>query len=83
MQYEDLYNIPQAAFDNALREEELESDEEMEKEMEIEREGPEFVPADSDDSDEYVKYFCFNFFDEKREKYKIIFEDVLRQQKHL
>lgn len=55
LQYQDLYNIPQAAFEQALREDEIESEEEleMEKEMELEGDGPEFVAADTD-SDEYV-----------------------------
>ncbi|KAJ3665038.1 hypothetical protein Zmor_000554 [Zophobas morio] len=52
--YQDLYNIPQTAFDDALRENEVEEEsegEEVEKEMEMETEddGPEFVPADTDE----------------------------------
>jgi hypothetical protein len=50
-----LYNIPQAVFDDALRENEVESEnEEIEKEMEIELEdnGEEFIPADTDDESE-------------------------------
>jgi protein MAK16 len=53
--YQDLYNIPQAVFDDALRENEVESEnEEIEKEMEIELEdnGEEFIPADTDDESE-------------------------------
>ncbi|KAK5650710.1 hypothetical protein RI129_001739 [Pyrocoelia pectoralis] len=54
--YQDLYNIPQMAFDNALNEEEIESEveSETEKELELEREiedGPEYVAAESDDDD--------------------------------
>lgn len=59
-QYEDLYNIPQAAFDRALEEEDVESESEAEseaeeeKEMEVEREGnlPEYIMADSDMEDD-------------------------------
>ncbi|RZC34643.1 MAK16 -like [Asbolus verrucosus] len=53
--YQDLYNIPQTAFDDALKENEVESeDEEIEKEMEIEGEddGQEFIPADTDEESE-------------------------------
>ncbi|EEZ98340.1 protein MAK16 homolog [Tribolium castaneum] len=52
--YQDLYNIPQTAFEDALRENEVESEtEETEKEMEIEGEDEgEFVPADTDDESE-------------------------------
>ncbi|XP_022904237.1 protein MAK16 homolog [Onthophagus taurus] len=48
--YEDLYNIPQTAFDSALREDEVESEEEVEREeeFEVENDGPQFVAADSD-----------------------------------
>jgi len=58
--YQDLYNIPQIAFENALNEEEVESAEEeiesetereQELEKEIEYDGPEFVPADTDDEE--------------------------------
>ncbi|CAH0552078.1 unnamed protein product [Brassicogethes aeneus] len=55
--YQDLYNIPQTAFDDAVEEREIESESEAEEEMEEEKEiemeneddGPEFVAADSDD----------------------------------
>jgi hypothetical protein len=69
-----LYNIPQAVFDDALRENEVESEnEEIEKEMEIELEdnGEEFIPADTDDESENEviiddiitkKIYFFNFF---------------------
>ncbi|KAK4883172.1 hypothetical protein RN001_006491 [Aquatica leii] len=52
--YQDLYNIPQMAFDNALNEEEIESEEEneIEKELELETEGPEYVAAETDDDDD-------------------------------
>lgn len=58
-QYQDLYNIPQTAFEDALKENEVESESEAEEEKEVEMDtenetdGPEFVPAYSDDdSDE-------------------------------
>lgn len=54
-----MYNIPQQAFDDALKEKEVESEdeneemeEEIENEMELDVDGPEFVPADTDESDE-------------------------------
>ncbi|KAJ8919188.1 hypothetical protein NQ315_012176 [Exocentrus adspersus] len=50
--YEDLYNIPQQAFEDALEEKEVESEhDEQEIEQEIENEGeePEFVVASSDE----------------------------------
>lgn len=54
-----MYNIPQQAFDDALKEKEVESEgeneemeEEIENELELEADGPEFVPADTDESDE-------------------------------
>ncbi|KAF5298589.1 hypothetical protein FQR65_LT09684 [Abscondita terminalis] len=50
--YQDLYNIPQMAFDSALNEEEIESEEEneTEKELELETEGgPDYVAADTED----------------------------------
>nr|CAI5830637.1 unnamed protein product [Callosobruchus analis]CAI5834443.1 unnamed protein product [Callosobruchus analis] len=53
--YQDLYNINEKAFNNALDENEIESEEEPEKEYELETEhdnGPEFVAADSDESDD-------------------------------
>ncbi|XP_044258842.1 protein MAK16 homolog B [Tribolium madens] len=52
--YQDLYNIPQTAFEDALRENEVESEtEETEKEVEMEGEdGSEFVPADTDEESE-------------------------------
>ncbi|XP_044757019.1 protein MAK16 homolog [Coccinella septempunctata] len=64
--YQDLYNIPQTAFDNALRENEIESDieegqmdeetnqeinKEVELELENEDETEEFVEADYDSDD--------------------------------
>lgn len=59
LQYQDLYNIPQTAFEDALKENEVESESEAEEEKEVEMEteneteGPEFVAAYSDDdSDE-------------------------------
>ncbi|KAJ8931394.1 hypothetical protein NQ314_015691 [Rhamnusium bicolor] len=58
--YQDLYNIPQQAFDDALEEREVESEaeeeQEVEMEMECETESPEFVAASSDESD-LVSYF--------------------------
>lgn len=61
-QYQDLYNIPQTAFEDALKEKEVESESEVEdeKEMEIEGEddGPEFVAADSDEESDVVSR-CF------------------------
>lgn len=63
-QYEDLYNIPQNAFEAAINEEEVESEveEESEKIMEMEREddGKEFIAAGSDESD-------FDMFEEDDE----------------
>ncbi|XP_019874119.1 protein MAK16 homolog [Aethina tumida] len=56
--YQDLYNIPQTAFDDAVQEKEVESESEAEVEVENEMEmegdddGPEFVAADSDDESE-------------------------------
>ncbi|KAF7265431.1 hypothetical protein GWI33_021090, partial [Rhynchophorus ferrugineus] len=51
--YQDLYNIPQTAFDEAQEENEIEDEEvESEKEMELETEGDdgvEYVAANSDD----------------------------------
>lgn len=53
MQYQDLYNIPQTAFDDALRENEVESEtEELEREIEGEDGGVQFVAADSDEESE-------------------------------
>lgn len=54
-----MYNIPQVAFDNALNEEEIESEveveseteKEQEMEQELEGDGPDFVPADTDDEE--------------------------------
>nr|CAI5830636.1 unnamed protein product [Callosobruchus analis]CAI5834442.1 unnamed protein product [Callosobruchus analis] len=57
--YQDLYNINEKAFNNALDENEIESEEEPEKEYELETEhdnGPEFVAADSDESDDVSIY---------------------------
>lgn len=62
-----MYNIPQAAFDDALKETEVESEEdeeekEIEREEEMETEGnlidmeKEFVPADTDDESENEVY---------------------------
>lgn len=70
-----MYNIPQQAFDDALQEKEVESEgeneemeEEIENELEIDDDGPEFVPADTDESEE-VKQFsavqytiCINIY---------------------
>lgn len=54
-----MYNIPQQAFDDALKEKEVESEseneemeEEIENEMELDNDGPEFVAANTDESDE-------------------------------
>nr|CAH7746216.1 unnamed protein product [Callosobruchus chinensis] len=51
--YQDLYNINEKAFNDALDENEIESEEEpeVEYELETEHDGPEFVAADSDESD--------------------------------
>ncbi|KAI4457951.1 maintenance of killer 16 mak16 protein-related [Holotrichia oblita] len=58
--YQDLYNIPQTAFDEALQEGEVEDeneeevDEEVEEEVEMEIENErEFVAADSESEDEF------------------------------
>ncbi|KAL3276801.1 hypothetical protein HHI36_012164 [Cryptolaemus montrouzieri] len=55
--YQDLYNIPQNVFDDALEEREVESEEdeeekEYELEQELENEGPEFIAGDSDEESE-------------------------------
>lgn len=54
-QYQDLYNIPQTAFDEAMQEgeiENVESEEENEQELEVEFETEkEYIAADSE-SDE-------------------------------
>ncbi|KAJ8983901.1 hypothetical protein NQ317_006705 [Molorchus minor] len=51
--YQDLYNIPQQAFDDALTEKEVESSEE-EVEVEKETEGSEFIAASSDEESDVV-----------------------------
>ncbi|KAK9687159.1 Ribosomal L28e protein family [Popillia japonica] len=52
--YQDLYNIPQTAFDQALREEEVEDEEEAEEEVEMEMENEnEFIAADSESENEF------------------------------
>jgi len=56
--YQDLYNIPQTAFDEAQEENEVEDEEEMEEEKELELEMErednciEYVAADSDDEND-------------------------------
>lgn len=49
-----MYNIPQTAFEDALKEGEVESESEAEEEKEMELEGeddgPHFIAADSDES---------------------------------
>lgn len=62
-----MYNIPQTAFEDALKEQEVESesDVEEEKELEMEQEGDgrEFVAAESDDeSDDIDAVRMFQFF---------------------
>lgn len=54
-----MYNIPQQAFDDALEEKEVEleseneeMEEEIENEFELDYNQPEFVPAETDESDE-------------------------------
>lgn len=68
LQYQDLYNIPQTAFEDALKEGEVESESEVEEEKEVEFEeegdGTEFVAADSDESSdehETMELVCFKY----------------------
>lgn len=75
-QYQDLYNIPQQTFNDALKEKEVESDgqseeereEEIENEMEFNDGVSKFIPADTDESDDVgllllkTKYYKINLF---------------------
>lgn len=60
LQYQDLYNIPKTAFEEAQEENEVEDEEdEKEIEMEIETEDDrlEYVAADSDDDESDLVIF--------------------------
>lgn len=60
MQYQDLYNIPKTAFEEAQEENEVEDEEdEKEIEMELEDDRLEYVAADSDDDESYLVILTF------------------------